>query len=103
MKKFFVSVMFICNMAQTIVAANEHPADSLLSHHMQEVEIISTRARRTTPVAFTNIGKEEIEKRISDKTYLIYCLARQVSSRPATQAVVSATQHLGLEAQMPHE
>jgi iron complex outermembrane receptor protein len=63
MKKFFVYVMFICNMAQTIVAANEHPADSLLSHHMQEVEIISTRATRTTPVAFTNIGKEEIEKK----------------------------------------
>ena len=37
-------------------------ADTLKTVDLQEVEVLSTRATRTTPVAFTNIGKEELKK-----------------------------------------
>lgn len=42
--------------------------DSLRVIDLQEVEIISTRATGTTPVAFTNINKEQLKNRTSDKT-----------------------------------
>ena len=41
--------------------AQKNGSDSTLIS-LQEVEIMSTRATETTPVAFTNIGKETLEK-----------------------------------------
>ena len=38
-------------------------ADTLRVIHLQEVEVVSTRATKTTPVAYTNIGKEELKER----------------------------------------
>lgn len=38
------------------------PKDSLKVVNLQEVEIISTRATGTTPVAFTNVNKEQLKK-----------------------------------------
>ena len=49
-------------MAALSVCAQTHEKDSLRVVNLQEVEIISTRATGTTPVAFTNISKEELKK-----------------------------------------
>ena len=38
-------------------------ADTLRVIDLQEVEVVSTRATKTTPVAYTNIGKEELKER----------------------------------------
>ena len=45
----------------SLLCAQEEVSDSLHTN-LQEVEIISTRATSTTPVAYTNIGREEIAK-----------------------------------------
>ena len=36
--------------------------DSLQKIHLQEVEVMSVRATETTPVAYTNISREELKK-----------------------------------------
>lgn len=57
---------------QHCVCAQTQELDSLRVINLQEVEVISTRATSSTPVAFTNIGKEQLKNRISDKTCHIY-------------------------------
>lgn len=59
-------------MAALGVCAQTQELDSLRVINLQEVEVISTRATSSTPVAFTNIGKEQLKNRISDKTCHIY-------------------------------
>ena len=49
-------------MATPGVCAHTHEKDSLRVISLQEVEIISTRATGTTPVAFTNVSKEQLKK-----------------------------------------
>ncbi len=49
-------------MAVLSVCAQTHKKDSLQMVHLQEVEIISTRATANTPVAFTNINTEQLKK-----------------------------------------
>ena len=48
-------------MAALNVCAQTKEKDSLRVIDLQEVEIISTRATGTTPVAFTNINKEQLK------------------------------------------
>ena len=57
-------MMHLCVGAASVVYGQQQSAvsDSLWNVSLQEVEVISTRATRTTPVAFTNIGKEELQK-----------------------------------------
>ena len=43
------------------LCAQEAESDSLHTN-LQEVEIMSIRATKTTPVAYTNIGREELNK-----------------------------------------
>lgn len=47
--------------------------DSLKQVNLQEVEIVSTRATAKTPMAFTNISKDQISKQNSgvDIPYLL--------------------------------
>ena len=45
----------------SLIAAQESASDSLHSS-LQEVEIMSIRATKTTPVAYTNIGREELKR-----------------------------------------
>lgn len=59
-------------MATLSVCAQTHEKDSLRVINLQEVEVISTRATGTTPVAFTNVSKEQLKNRISGKTCPIY-------------------------------
>ena len=49
-------------MATLSVCAQTHEKDSLRVINLQEVEVISTRATGTTPVAFTNVSKEQHKK-----------------------------------------
>ena len=63
MKRFAMTAILMEGMAwgACIQAQNQEP-DSLWNMHLQEVEVVSTRATSTTPVAFTNIGKEQLQK-----------------------------------------
>lgn len=52
-----------CLLVATIgVCAQTREKDSLRVVNLQEVEVISTRATGNTPVAFTNISKEQLKK-----------------------------------------
>lgn len=44
------------------VCAQTHEKDSLRVVNLNEVEVISTRATKTTPVAFINVSKEQLKK-----------------------------------------
>ncbi|MBQ8270749.1 MAG: TonB-dependent receptor [Bacteroidaceae bacterium] len=48
--------------AGTLYAQEKAEKDSIKAVHLQDVEVSSLRATETTPVAFTNISKEEIKK-----------------------------------------
>ena len=52
-------------MAALGVCAQTKEQDSPRVINLQEVEVISTRATNSTPVAFTNIGKEQLKKQIA--------------------------------------
>ncbi len=55
--------MMVCLlMAAMSVCAQTPTKDSLRVINLNEVEIISTRATSTTPVAFTNVSKEQLKK-----------------------------------------
>ena len=52
-----------CIMAvATICAQQNERKDSLQSYGLQEVEILSTRATETTPIAYTDIDEKKIKK-----------------------------------------
>lgn len=54
-----------CLMCATMAAHAQEGAvlnDSLQKIHLQEVEVMSVRATETTPVAYTNISREELKK-----------------------------------------
>ena len=56
-------VMATCLLMVALsVCAQPKEKDSLQVVDLQEVEIISTRATGTTPVAFTNVSKEQLKK-----------------------------------------
>lgn len=46
----------------TASLAQEFREDSLRLIHLQEVQVVSTRAKANTPVAYTNVSKEQIQK-----------------------------------------
>lgn len=59
MKKMFLMLSMLPSMlmAQSVV----NSADTLVAHNLQEVQVLSTRASKKTPVAFTNLSKEDIQ------------------------------------------
>lgn len=59
-------------MATLSVCAQTHEKDSLRVINLQEVEVISTRATGTTPVALPMLVKNNLKNRISGKTCPIY-------------------------------
>lgn len=64
MKKAYLFAL-ACLLPLCNLRAEENPVktDSLLSIHLQTVDIIATRATEKTPVAYSNLNKEEIESR----------------------------------------
>ncbi|MCD8182335.1 MAG: TonB-dependent receptor [Bacteroides sp.] len=71
MKKYAVVACLLG--AALSVCAQTKEKDSLRVINLQEVEVISTRATGTTPVAFTNISKEQLKKQNfgQDLPYLV--------------------------------
>ena len=86
MKRFAMTAILMEGMAwgACIQAQNQEP-DSLWNMHLQEVEVVSTRATSTTPVAFTNIGKEQLQKQNlgQDLPYLLSMTPGAVSTSDA--------------------
>ena len=48
-------------LALGILAVHAEEADSLKSVELQDVQVVSTRASKKTPVAFTNMNKEQLK------------------------------------------
>ena len=63
--KRFAMAMCLCIETVSFVCGQEQRAvtDTLWNIDLQEVEVMSTRATRTTPVAFTNISQEELQRK----------------------------------------
>ncbi len=63
MKRFFY---LLAATAMTSAAHAQNPgssdSDSLKIHHLQQIEVTATRATATTPVAYADIRKSELEK-----------------------------------------
>ena len=62
MKRFALPGCLLLASFPSLLFAQEAVSDSL-QRELQEVEIMSVRATSTTPMAFTDIGKEELKKR----------------------------------------
>lgn len=60
MKRNAMSAAFLM-AAMCVCAQTPQEADTLLVQ-LENVDVIATRATKTTPVAFTNIGKEQLQK-----------------------------------------
>ena len=64
MKKILLGLTaFICMNAMAENAAKRAAVsgDSLTNVKLQEVQVVSTRASKKTPVAFTNMNKDQIK------------------------------------------
>ena len=63
-RDFLFATALLMGVASTAAAANdksEELTDTLKARELQEVQVVSTRANKKTPMAFTNIGKEAIK------------------------------------------
>ena len=71
------------------VCAQTQEQDSLRVINLQEVEVISTRATNSTPVAFTNIGKEQLKKQNfgQDLPYLLSMTPSAITTSDAGAGV----------------
>lgn len=61
MKKVFLSILLFALVINAF-SFNELETDSLKSINLQEVEVVSTRAKANTPVAYLNMNKEQINE-----------------------------------------
>ena len=55
MRLFFMTALL------GVVTAHAAELDTLRSVELQNVQVVSTRATKKTPVAFTNVGKEQLK------------------------------------------
>ena len=63
MKRMIMMAAAVMGTGLVAVHAHTHTeTDSLKVVNLQEVQVVSTRATSKTPVAFTNVGKEELKK-----------------------------------------
>ena len=85
--KRIAMMMHLCVGAASVVYGQQESAvtDSLWKVSLQEVEVVSIRATRNTPVAFTNIGKEELQKQNlgQDLPYLLSMTPSAISTSDA--------------------
>ena len=59
MRLFFMTALLGVVTAQA--AEVDTPLDTLRSVELQNVQVVATRATKKTPVAFTNVGKEQLK------------------------------------------
>ena len=62
MKKMIMMTAAFLGTGIAVHAQTSATSDSLKVINLQEVQVVSTRATSKTPVAFTNIGKDELKK-----------------------------------------
>lgn len=82
--------MAVCLLTAALgVYAQTHEKDSLRVVNLQEVEVISTRATVTTPVAFTNLSKEQLRKQNfgQDLPYLLSMTPSAITTSDAGAGV----------------
>ena len=63
-KDFLFATALLMGVANTASAANDKSGeliDTLKTRELQEVQVVSTRATKKTPMAFTNISKQAIQ------------------------------------------
>ena len=60
--KRFVFMMSLSFSAIAAIAANPEKLDTLNTYTLQGVQVTSTRATKTTPMAFLTLGKQQIEQ-----------------------------------------
>lgn len=60
MKKTFLTTVALASASCVALAAPVQDSDTAKVVHLQEVEVTATRATKSTPVAFTNISKQQI-------------------------------------------
>lgn len=80
----------VCLLAAALgVYAQTHEKDSLRVINLQEVEVISTRATANTPVAFTNVSKEQLKKQNfgQDLPYLLSMTPSAITTSDAGAGV----------------
>ena len=61
MKRFVFQVLALVGAMN--VNAQDNAVDSLLSVELQNVQVVSTRASKKTPMAYTNMDKKGVESR----------------------------------------
>ncbi len=61
MKKYLMTIAAFVAV-NGVICAQQSAIDSLKTVDLQEVQVVSTRATAKTPVAFTNVSKEQIQK-----------------------------------------
>ena len=86
MKRIAMMMCLLVGGASVIYAQEQSAvSDSLWRINLQEVEVVSTRATRTTPVAFTNIDKEKLQKQNlgQDLPYLLSMTPSAVTTSDA--------------------
>ncbi|MBR3847409.1 MAG: TonB-dependent receptor [Alistipes sp.] len=59
MKRFF---LFLAAVASASALHANEPADSVRTHHLDQIEVTATRATRQTPVAFADLDEATIER-----------------------------------------
>ena len=62
MKRMIMMTAAFLGTGIAIHAQTSVTSDSLEVINLQEVQVVSTRATSKTPIAFTNIGKDELKK-----------------------------------------
>ena len=89
MKKRTLLCCMICAASALYAQKESAQKDSLQNRGLQEVEILAVRATETTPVAFTNIGKEEIKKRNTgvDFPYLVSSTPSAITTSDAGSGI----------------
>ena len=60
MKKTFLTTVALVSASCAALAATAPKADTAKVVRLQNVEVTATRATKTTPVAFTNVSKQQI-------------------------------------------
>ena len=62
-KHFITTVLLATAMPAAIYAENEskEPVDTAKVIELQDVQVVSTRAQRRTPMAYTNMDKEQVK------------------------------------------
>ena len=62
MKRFLLSFIVLALAGNTFAQEKKQKDDSLRMVKLQEVEVVATRARKTMPVAYSNLTKSTIQK-----------------------------------------